>query len=56
MNPTASPTLAIDPVCGMSVDPATALHAVHQGHDVYFCNPSCKRRFDADPAAFPSPA
>ncbi len=42
--------MAIDPVCGMTVDerkaPATA---VHGGTTYYFCAPGCKRRFEADP-------
>jgi Cu+-exporting ATPase len=42
--------MAIDPVCGMTVDeqkaPATA---VHDGTTYYFCAPGCKRRFEADP-------
>ncbi len=42
--------MAIDPVCGMTVDerkaPATA---VHEGTTYYFCAPGCKRRFEADP-------
>ena len=40
----------IDPVCGMSVDPATApAHRVHEGRDVWFCNVGCAERFDEDP-------
>ena len=42
--------MAIDPVCGMTVNeqnaPATA---VHRGTTYYFCAPGCKRRFEADP-------
>ncbi len=42
--------MAIDPVCGMTVDeqkaPATS---VHNGTTYYFCAPGCKRRFEADP-------
>jgi Cation transport ATPase len=53
MMPAAAEAPAIDPVCGMSVDPVTALHSRFQGHDVYFCSASCKQRFDAAPAAFP---
>ncbi len=45
--------MAIDPVCGMTVDeqkaPATA---VHGGTTYYFCAPGCKRRFEADPENF----
>ncbi len=43
-------TRAIDPVCGMTVDPAAAAATVeHHGHTYYFCNPSCATRFRADP-------
>ena len=42
--------MAIDPVCGMTVEevhaPATAEHA---GRTYYFCAPGCKRKFLADP-------
>ena len=44
---------AIDPVCGMTVDPATAKHkAAHTGHDYYFCSAGCKTKFQADPAKY----
>src|SRR5262249_19089907 len=40
----------IDPVCGMTVDPAHSHGPVHfEGKDYYFCNPNCQRRFQADP-------
>jgi Cu+-exporting ATPase len=40
----------IDPVCGMTVDPATAPASFeYQGQKYYFCNPSCAQRFRADP-------
>jgi cobaltochelatase CobN len=43
----------IDPVCMMTVDPATATwRSEFEGTTYYFCAPSCKRSFDADPAAF----
>ena len=43
--------MATDPVCGMSVDEATAPAQVeHQGRTYYFCAPGCKRTFEADPA------
>ncbi|MGC1551123.1 MAG: heavy metal translocating P-type ATPase [Rhodanobacter sp.] len=42
-----------DPVCGMSVDPHTALHRTeHAGHSYYFCAAHCKHKFDADPASY----
>jgi P-type Cu+ transporter len=44
---------AIDPVCGMTVDPATTKHkASHKGHDYYFCSAGCKTKFLADPAKY----
>lgn len=51
VTPTAAP--AVDPVCGMEVDPATtALHAAHGGTTYYFCSEGCLRRFEANPAEF----
>src|SRR6266498_196825 len=41
--------MAVDPICGMTVDPSTALSSVYEGQTFYFCNPSCKARFEADP-------
>ncbi|MBT3070616.1 heavy metal translocating P-type ATPase [Rhodomicrobium sp. Az07] len=44
---------AVDPVCGMSVDPHTAQHrAVHEGRDYYFCCGGCKAKFEADPRRY----
>ena len=43
----------IDPVCGMTVDPATAKHkAEHQGHSYYFCSAGCRTKFVATPAKY----
>jgi Cu+-exporting ATPase len=48
---------ATDPICGMSVDPATARHtAEHQGKTYYFCAPGCKKAFEADPAKYLDPS
>ena len=45
--------LAIDPVCGMTVDPVTAKHTfVHNGKTYYFCCRSCLDKFSKDPAAY----
>ncbi|MDZ4854392.1 MAG: heavy metal translocating P-type ATPase [Nitrospirota bacterium] len=42
--------MAIDPICGMTVDPATAAgYHEHQGQRYYFCGLSCLERFKADP-------
>jgi len=41
-----------DPVCGMTVDPATAAgRHDHQGVTYYFCSPHCLAKFEADPAS-----
>lgn len=46
-------TPVLDPVCGMTVDPSTAKHAhEYEGHDYYFCNPSCLEKFTGDPEAY----
>lgn len=43
----------IDPVCGMTVDPASAAGShKHDGKTYYFCNPSCLERFKAEPTNF----
>ena len=45
-----------DPVCGMSVDPATTAHrADHNGQDYVFCSAGCRTRFVADPDRYLSP-
>lgn len=44
---------ALDPVCGMTVDPATAkLHTEHAGTTYYFCSRGCFEKFSADPAKY----
>jgi P-type Cu+ transporter len=43
---------AIDPVCGMTVDPATALAHRHGSDTFYFCNPRCRDKFVARPALY----
>src|ERR1700687_2504721 len=51
--PTASPAGAIDPVCGMTVDPETAAGSLeHDGKPYYSCNPPCKQEFAADPGRY----
>jgi Cu+-exporting ATPase len=45
-----------DPVCGMTVDPATAAHrAEHAGKLYFFCSARCRERFAADPEAHLKP-
>jgi Cu+-exporting ATPase len=46
----AGPDTAIDPVCGMTVDPAKAPHRhTHGGLDYAFCGAGCRTKFAADP-------
>ena len=52
---TAAPSAAkaIDPVCGMEVDPATAEEkAEHEGKTYYFCCDGCRSMFQADPGKY----
>ena len=43
----------IDPVCGMTVDPARAAGTFeHDGTTYYFCSGRCRQRFSQDPSAF----
>src|SRR5262249_25744537 len=43
----------IDPVCGMTVDPATAAGKFnYEGETYYFCNPNCLRKFSAAPQGY----
>jgi Cu+-exporting ATPase len=45
--------VAIDPVCGMKVDPHTAKHrATHEGRPYYFCSAGCKAKFEANPGQY----
>ena len=49
------PTMAeaIDPVCGMTVDPeSAAAKREYNGTTYYFCNPGCAKAFDRTPETF----
>ncbi|MBI5752143.1 MAG: YHS domain-containing protein [Hydrogenophilales bacterium] len=46
---TAAGGKARDPVCGMEVDPHTAVSTMHQGRTFYFCSASCRERFTKAP-------
>ena len=39
-----------DPICGMAVDEATALHAELDGKTFYFCSDHCRKQFLSMPA------
>ena len=41
---------AVDPVCGMQVDPSLApAQSLYEGKSYYFCSVECKRTFDENP-------
>src|SRR5687768_8535398 len=43
----------IDPICGMTVDPAKAAGSFeYQGKTYYFCSSHCLNRFREDPERF----
>jgi Cu+-exporting ATPase len=49
--------MALDPVCGMTVDPARAAgHVDHDGTTYYFCSKGCVAKFSADPRKYLSGA
>ena len=46
-------TTVVDPVCGMTIDPADAADtSTYGGADYFFCTKSCKGAFDADPSQY----
>lgn len=51
--------MAIDPVCGMTVEPESArargLHSQYKGVDYFFCGKGCKLDFDEDPERYFDP-
>jgi Cu+-exporting ATPase len=48
-----TPSAVIDPVCGMTVDPATSKHqSMHDGQTFHFCCGGCKAKFEAEPARY----
>ena len=40
-----SESVAKDPICGMNVKEATALHAESDGKTFYFCSDHCRQKF-----------
>jgi P-type Cu+ transporter len=44
---------ALDPVCGMRVDPETSIHRfAHHGETLHFCSAGCRSKFAADPEKY----
>ena len=56
---TVEGTQAIDPVCGMTVEPESArakgLHSSYEGRDYFFCGKGCKLEFDEQPERYLDP-
>ena len=47
------PATAVDPVCQMTVEIASARWiSVHEGETYYFCAPGCQKAFESSPADF----
>jgi Cu+-exporting ATPase len=45
-----SKSVTKDPICGMTVDEATALHTERDGKTFYFCSDHCRQKFLSTPA------
>jgi P-type Cu+ transporter len=55
--PMREPETVLDPVCGMTIDPADAAGSSdYHGQTYYFCHESCLARFKANPASFLAPS
>lgn len=50
--PGATPVQAKDPVCGMTIETATAKSTLYQGAAYYFCSASCRDKFEASPRSY----
>ena len=48
-----TPEKVTDPVCGMTIDPASAAGtSQHRGETIHFCSLGCKAKFDAQPEKY----
>jgi len=54
--PAAQSATVVDPVCGMTVDPASAPNAGYAGRTYSFCSTGCRDAFRAEPLAHLSTA
>ena len=54
MKPSTTATATVtDPVCGMSIDPATAVgSSSYNGQTYHFCSRGCETKFDLAPAEY----
>lgn len=45
--------MALDPVCGMTVDEKSAKHKMDwNGRTFFFCSPGCLANFKSDPSRY----
>lgn len=52
MNHSTTATVT-DPVCGMTIDPATAVgSSSYNGQTYHFCSRGCETKFDTTPAQY----
>ena len=53
VSPSAAPTTATDPVCGMEISVNTETpHAEHEGKSYHFCSDHCRLMFTKNPARY----
>ena len=50
--PVSEPAQVRDPVCGMTIERATAKTCAHRGTIYYFCSDQCRSKFEAAPESF----
>jgi Cu+-exporting ATPase len=50
MTTATSKPVTKDPVCGMTVDDGTAIHAERDGKTFYFCSDHCRQKCLSAPA------
>ncbi|MFM9632613.1 MULTISPECIES: heavy metal translocating P-type ATPase [Streptomyces] len=56
-HPPGTEAVAVDPVCGMHLNPATvAARRETASGSYFFCSAHCAATFDADPGRYPAPA
>ena len=55
-HPASASGTVLDPVCGMEISREDAVGSyVHEGQEYFFCNPSCRENFRANPRQYLSP-
>jgi YHS domain-containing protein len=45
-------SMAIDPVCGMSVEDSEAPKSTYYEREYFFCSEDCRHQFESDPARY----